>query len=112
MVKSIVVGLVCLQSTAAGASAIPIYPRAVAGARPAGVGLKKPPPKTRAYVTSDDFAKVRAWYRQHLKGANEVAQLGMADREDAFLVANGASARVVMVQRYKGKTWILIGPPA
>jgi hypothetical protein len=101
-----------LPATAGGtATAPPIYPGAVAAARPAGVGMKTPPASAKTYVTSDDFAKVKAWYRAHLKGAPEVAQPGMEKTEDAFLVGHGASAMAVMVQSYKGKTWIVIGPP-
>jgi hypothetical protein len=40
-----------------------------------------------------------------------MAQPGMEKTEDAFLVGSGASGMVVMVQSYKGKTWIIIGPP-
>ncbi|HZY95765.1 MAG TPA: hypothetical protein VFE35_01550 [Candidatus Cybelea sp.] len=95
----------------AGGTAPPVYPGAVASARPAGVGLKAPPANAKTYVTSDDFAKVKAWYKAHLKGAQEMAQPGMEKTEDAFLVGSGASGMVVMVQSYKGKTWIIIGPP-
>ncbi|HEY6325501.1 MAG TPA: hypothetical protein VIW73_03155 [Candidatus Cybelea sp.] len=85
---------------------------AAAAARPAGVGLKKPPPpQAKTYVTSDGFATVRAWYRAHLKGATELQQPGMEKTEDAFLVGGGASGTVVMIQSYQGKTWIVIGPP-
>ena len=100
-----------LAATAAG-TAPPIYPGAVASARPAGVGLKAPPASAKTYVTSDDFEKVKAWYKAHLKGAQEMAQPGMEKTEDAFLVGQASSGMVVMVQSYKGKTWIVIGPPA
>ena len=105
--------LAILSSQAmAGGAAAPVYPGAVAAAHPAGLGLKKaPPPSAKTYVTSDNFAKVKAWYQQHLKGAPEMAQPGMEKTEDAFLVGHGASGTVVMVQAYKGKTWITIGPP-
>jgi hypothetical protein len=93
------------------AAAPPVYPGAVAATRPAGVGLKAPPPQAKTYVTSDDFSKVKAWYRAHLKGAQEMGQPGMEKTEDAFLVGNGPSGMVVMIQSYKGKTWIVIGPP-
>ena len=95
----------------AGAPVAPIYPGAVAAARPAGVGLKAPPSGSKTYVTSDDFAKVRSWYKAHLNAASEMAQPGMEKTEDAFLVGHGSSAMVVMVQRYNGKTWIVIGRP-
>lgn len=91
---------------------VPVYPGAVAAARPAGLGLgKAPPPQAKTYATSDDFAKVKAWYKTHLDGAQEMPQPGMEKTEDAFLVGNGASGMVVMVQSYMGKTWIVIGPP-
>ena len=97
---------------AAGAAETPpVYPGAVPGARPAGVGLKEPPSQVKAYSTSDDFATVRAWYRAQLKGTPEMAQPGMEKTEDAFLVGHGASGAVVMIQSFQGKTWILIGPP-
>ena len=97
--------------TIAGGTAPPVYPGAVAAARPAGVGLKAPPPGSKTYVTSDDFAKVKAWYKTHLQRAQELAQPGMEKTEDAFLVGQASSGMVVMIQSYKGKTWIVIGPP-
>lgn len=89
----------------------PVYPNAVPGKRPAGVGFHVPPASVKAYSTTDDFAKVKTWYRVHLQGASEMPQGGMEKTEDAFLVGHGKSAMVVMIQRYRGKTWILIGPP-
>jgi|GEM_PF-2986420 len=90
----------------------PVYPGAVASARPAGVGLKTAPPRTaKTYVTSDSFTTVKAWYHAHLKGAQEMQQPGMEKIEDAFLVGNFQSGMVVMVESYQGKTWIIIGPP-
>ena len=92
-------------------AAPPVYPGAVASKRPAGVGFKVPPAQARTYATSDDFAKVRSWYRARLGAVQEVHQPGMEESEDAFLVGQGAGALVVFVQRYQGKTWIIIGPP-
>jgi hypothetical protein len=40
-----------------------------------------------------------------------VQQPEMQQSEDAFLVGQGATAEVVMIRSFKGKTWILIGPP-
>lgn len=105
------IGLTPLVATAAGSAAPPVYPGAVAAARPAAVGLKAPPPSAKAYVTSDSFAKVKAWYQAHLKGAQEMQQPGMQKTEDAFLVGTAGAGMVVMVQSYQGKTWIVIGPP-
>ena len=99
-----------LPVSAAG-TAPPVYPGAVAATRPAGVGFKTPPAGSKTYVTSDDFAKVKAWYKAHLKGAQELAKPGMEKTEDAFLVGQGPSGMVVLVQSYQGKTWIVIGPP-
>lgn len=96
---------------AVGSAAVPVYPGAVATARPADVGFKKPPPQAKTYVTSDSFEKVKAWYRAHLNGAQEMQQPGMEKTEDAYLVGNAGSGMVVMIQSYKGKTWIVIGPP-
>jgi hypothetical protein len=92
-------------------AAPPVYPGAVAAARPTGVGFKAPPPQSKTYVTPDDFAKVKAWYKAQLEGAAELAQPGMEKTEDAFLLGHGASGTVVMIQSYQGKTWIVIGPP-
>ncbi|HYL27468.1 MAG TPA: hypothetical protein VEW74_06495 [Candidatus Nitrosotalea sp.] len=89
----------------------PVYPGAVATTRPAGVGLKAPPASAKTYVTVDAFAKVKAWYKSHLTGATEMQQPGMEKTEDAFLVGQGASGMVVMVQSHQGKTYIVIGPP-
>jgi hypothetical protein len=90
----------------------PVYPGAVLGTRPPGVGFKAPPTRVKTYSTPDDFATVKAWYRAHLKGAPEMAQPGMEKTEDAFLVGHAATAAVVLIQSFQGKTWILIGPPA
>jgi hypothetical protein len=107
--------LAATSASAAGNAATndtpPIYPGAVAGVRPEGVGMKAPPPQVKAYSTADDFATVKAWYQSHLKGASEMQQPGIEKTEDAFLVGHGASGAVVLIQSYKGKTWILIGPP-
>jgi hypothetical protein len=97
----------CLASTTA-----PVYPGAVPGTRPQGVGLKTPPPQVKAYVTPADFATVKSWYQAHLKGASELQQPGMEKTEDAFLVGTAGNGVVIMIQSFKGKTWILIGPPA
>jgi hypothetical protein len=97
---------------ASGSGAPPVYPGAVATTRPAGVGMKTPPPSAKTYATADDFSKVKAWYKAHLPGAMEMAQPGMEKTEDAFLTGQGKSAMVVMVQSYQGKTYIVIGPPA
>ncbi|HMF29365.1 MAG TPA: hypothetical protein VKE42_11370 [Candidatus Cybelea sp.] len=102
---------VAFNPIAAAASAPPVYPGAVATTRPAGVGMKAPPASAKTYVTADSFTKVRAWYQAQLKGAQEVQQPGMEKTEDAFLVGNAASGMVVLVQSYKGKTYIVIGPP-
>jgi hypothetical protein len=100
-----------LMATSSAATATPpVYPGAVAAARPEGVGFKKPPPQAKTYVTSDDFAKVKAWYKTHLSGALEMQKEGMAATEDAFLVGHGASAMAVLIQKYEGKTYIIIGP--
>jgi len=95
----------------AGGAAPPIYPGAVPATRPSGVAFKTPPAQAKTYVTEDSFAKVKAWYQAHLKGAPELQQPGMQKTEDAFLVGKAASGMVVMVQSYEGKTWIVIGPP-
>jgi len=98
-------------SATAAATAPPVYPGAVATSRPAGVALKAPPMSSKTYVTRDGFTKVKTWYKAHLRGAQEIAQPGMEKTEDAFLVGSGRSAMVVLVQSYKGKTYIVIGPP-
>jgi len=108
---TVILSAVLSTVLAANAAAL-VYPGAVAAVRPAGVGLAKPPPpQAKTYVTSDDFATVRAWYRDHLKGATELQQPGMEKTEDAFLVGDVASGTVVMIESYQGKTWIIIGPP-
>ncbi len=89
----------------------PVYPGALPAVRPEGVGMKAPPAKVKTYSTPDDFAKVKAWYQAQLKGASEMQQPGMAKTEDAFLVGQAGSGMVVLIQSFKGKTWILIGPP-
>jgi hypothetical protein len=105
-------GAVLSTLIAVGGTA-PVYPGAVVAVRPAAVGLSKPPPpQAKTYVTPDDFASVRAWYRTHLKGATELQEPGMEKTEDAFLVGDAASGAVVMIESYRGRTWIIIGPPS
>jgi hypothetical protein len=79
--------------------------------RPAGVGLKAPPASSRTYATADSFAKVEGWYKSQLKGVAEVHQPGMEKTEGAFLVGEPPNGKVVFIQSYRGKTWIVIGPP-
>lgn len=95
---------------AAASSTLPVYPGAMPGALPNGVAFKEPPSQVKAYSTSDSFTAVKAWYRAHLNGAPEMHQTGMEQSEDAFLIGHGASAQVIMIRSFKGKTWILIGP--
>jgi len=102
---------IALNPIAAAASAPPVYPGATPTTRPAGVAMKAPPAQAKTYVTADSFAKVKAWYQAHLKGAQQMQQPGMEKTEDAFLVGSAASGMVVLVQSYKGKTYIVIGPP-
>lgn len=102
---------IALNPIAASASTPPVYPGAVPATRPAGVGMKAPPAQAKTYVTNDSFATVKAWYQAHLKGAQEAQQPGMEQTEDAFLVGTAQSGMVVLVQTYKGKTYIVIGPP-
>jgi hypothetical protein len=100
-----------LTSLPAPADQPPVYPGAVAATRPAGVGMKAPPPSAKTYATTDSFARVKAWYKSHLKGAIEAQQPGMEQTEDAFLFGSPQSGMAVLVQSYQGKTWIVIGPP-
>ncbi|MBV8332631.1 MAG: hypothetical protein JO029_07755 [Candidatus Eremiobacteraeota bacterium] len=106
-----------LSASIAGASAAlaattpPVYPGATQTTRPSGVGMKAPPASSKTYVTPDDFAKVKAWYKSHLSGAMEAQQPGMEKTEDAFMVGSASNGMVVLVQSYKGKTYIVIGPP-
>ena len=109
---AIVIALSLVAPALAAGSAPPVYPGATVTTRPSGVGMKAPPASSKTYVTNDSFAKVKAWYQAHLKGAPDMAQPGMEKTEDAFMVGQGASAMVVMVQSYNGKTYIVIGPPA
>jgi hypothetical protein len=102
-----------LATTTAWASANPpVYPGAVAATRPAAVGLKTPPASSKTYATSDAYATVEAWYKAHLNGAMEVHQPAMEKSEAAFLVGDASNGKIVYIQRYNGKTWIVIGPAA
>jgi hypothetical protein len=101
------------NSAASGAAAgpPPVYPGATEGARPAGVASGAPA-SVKAYSTSDDFAKVTAWYRANLKGAGELPPSGKDKDKDVFLVGKATSGgSIVMIQTAGGKTWIVIGPP-
>lgn len=109
LICSVLLLLATAPAFAAGTNP-PVYPGATAAARPAGVGLKTPPASAKTYATSDDFAKVEAWYKTHLNGAPEVHQPGMEKTEGAFLVGDASNGKIVFIQSYKGKTWIIIGP--
>jgi hypothetical protein len=64
-------------SPSLASTAAPVYPGAVLGTRPQGVGLKTPPPQVKAYFTSAAFVTVKAWYQAHLKGTSELQQPAM-----------------------------------
>jgi hypothetical protein len=90
----------------------PVYPGAALGTRPAGLADNaKVPPQAKSYSTSDSFAKVKAWYKAHLKGAIELPEPGHETTQDAFLVGQPQHGMVVLIKSFKGKTWIVIGPP-
>jgi len=105
-----IAGAGLMATSSAATAAPPVYPGAVAAARPTGVGFEKPPPQAKTYVTSDDFSKVKAWYKAHLSGAQEMQKAGMEATEDAFLVGRGSAAMAILIQKYQGKTYIVIGP--
>ena len=91
-------------------SAPPVYPGAAAGTRPKGVA-DGAPSTVKAYLTPDGMATVRTWYKDHLKGASEIGAPDNDKTKDVFLVGQGPSGEVVMLQSVGGKTWIIIGPP-
>jgi predicted lipid-binding transport protein (Tim44 family) len=95
------------DSGAATVTVAPIYPGAAEGARPKGVA-DGAPPSAKAYSTSDDLGKVRAWYQSNMKG---VPELGANEKaKDLFLLGKGKTASVLMLQTAGGKTWIITGP--
>jgi hypothetical protein len=91
-------------------SAPPVYPGAAAGTRPKGVA-DGAPSTVKAYLTPDGMVTVRTWYKDHLKGASEIGAPDNDKTKDVFLVGQGPSGEVVMLQSVGGKTWIIIGPP-
>jgi hypothetical protein len=91
-------------------SAPPVYPGAAAGTRPKGVAAGAPS-TVKSYLTPDGMATVRTWYKDHLKGASEIGAPDNDKTKDVFLVGQGPSGQVVMLQSVGGKTWIIIGPP-
>jgi hypothetical protein len=91
-------------------SAPPVYPGAAAGPRPKGVA-DGAPSTVKAYLTPDGMTTVRTWYKDHLKGASEIGAPDNDKTKDVFLVGQGPSGQVVMLQSVGGKTWIIIGPP-
>jgi cytoskeletal protein RodZ len=90
-------------------AAPPVYPGATAGTRPKGVA-DGAPPQVKAYVTADGMVTVRTWYKAHLKGASELGAPDNDKNKDVFLVGQGPSGQVVMLQNVGGKTWVVIGP--
>jgi hypothetical protein len=95
---------------AGAAAAAPVYPGAAMGPRPKGVA-DGAPPTVKAYLTPDGMATVRTWYKVHLKGASEMGAPNNDKTKDVFLVGQGATGQVVMLQSVGGKTWVIIGPP-
>jgi cytoskeletal protein RodZ len=91
------------------AGAPPVYPGAVIGPRPKGVA-DGAPSTVKAYLTPDGMVTVRTWYKAHLKDASEIGGPGNAKDKDVFLVGQGPSGQVVMLQTVGGKTWVVIGP--
>ncbi|HTA37447.1 MAG TPA: hypothetical protein VK760_00140, partial [Candidatus Acidoferrales bacterium] len=91
------------------AAAPPVYPGAVMGPRPKGVA-DGAPSTVKAYLTPDGMVTVRTWYKAHLKGASEIGPPDNAKDKDVFLVGQGPSGQVVMLQTVGGKTWVVIGP--
>jgi len=91
-------------------AAAPVYPGATMGPRPKGVA-DGAPPTVKAYVTPDGMATVQTWYKAHLKGASEMGAPNNDKTKDVFLVGQGATGQVVMLQSVGGKTWVIIGPP-
>ena len=87
-----------------------MYPGAAAGPRPKGVA-DGAPSTVKAYLTPDGMTTVRTWYKDHLKGASEIGAPDNDKTKDVFLVGQGPSGQVVMLQSVGGKTWIIIGPP-
>lgn len=77
--------------------------------RPKGVA-DGAPTTVKAYVTPDGMTVVRTWYKAHLPGASELGAPDNAKDKDVFLVGQGATGRVVMLQTAGGKTWVVIGP--
>lgn len=92
------------------AGAPPVYPGATAAARPKDV-INGAPPDAKAYVTSDSFAKVRAWYKANLKGAPELGAPDHKKGMDVFLFGDGKTGMIIMLQDAGAKTWVVIGPP-
>ncbi len=94
----------------AGAAAAPVYPGAAMEPRPKGVA-DGAPSTVKAYLTPDGMVTVRTWYKAHLKGASEMGAPDNDKNKDVFLVGQGATGQVVMLQSVGGKTWVIIGPP-
>jgi hypothetical protein len=90
--------------------AAPVYPGATMGPRPKGVA-DGAPPTVKAYLTPDGMATVRTWYKARLKGASEMGAPNNDKTKDVFLVGQGATGQVVMLQSVGAKTWVIIGPP-
>jgi hypothetical protein len=94
---------------ATAGAAPPVYPGAAQSAKPKGVA-DGAPPEAKAYSTTDDLAKVRAWYKVALRGAPELGAPDNDKTTDAFIVGRGKAGMVVILQSAGGKTWIIIGP--
>jgi hypothetical protein len=96
------------MSASAISAAPPVYPGATLSTKPEMVAASSSP-HAKAYVTVDGLAKVIAWYKSALPGADEMNDPN-DKTTDVFMIAGGKSGTVVVVQAYEGKTWIVIGP--
>lgn len=88
-------------SSATGLNGVGVYPGAVPGSAPTGMGT--PPPDAKVFTTGDDVKKVEAWYT-----ANSKAKTVMSDPKmgTIMLVGDPKTGTAVLILNKDGKTYI------
>lgn len=100
------------DTTAAPARAgdvLPTYPGATTQAAGGSSGMGHGASAGKVLATNDSFAKVYAWYQQHMPAGSERAHMTTPVESAVFMTgATGSAQTTVSISRSGGKTMITI----